>query len=88
MFLERYNPWGKTKRQQLESWNVLTFNPQKTDVDEHIDLFNTLGDMLPQKDEAKKEIFIDTMPTITQTHLIACKDWPDATKKARGRTHN
>ena len=41
MFLQRYNPWGK-KRDQLQSWNILTFDPQKTDVDEHIDLINML----------------------------------------------
>ena len=23
MFLQRYNPWGKTKKEQLQSWNVL-----------------------------------------------------------------
>ena len=28
MFLQRYNPWGKTKREQLQSWNILTFDPQ------------------------------------------------------------
>ena len=22
MFLQRYNPWGKTKRDQLQSWNI------------------------------------------------------------------
>ena len=48
MFLQRYNPWGKTKRDQLQSWNILTFDPQKTKVDEHIDLINTLGNMLCQ----------------------------------------
>ena len=37
MFLARYNPWQKTKREQLQSWNNLSFNQQKTDVDEHID---------------------------------------------------
>ena len=41
MFLQRYNPWGKTKQDQLKSWNILIFDPQKTDVDEHIDLINT-----------------------------------------------
>ena len=41
MFLQRYNPWGKTKREQLQSWNILSFNPKTTDVDEHIDLINT-----------------------------------------------
>ena len=55
MFLQRYNPWGKTKREQLQSWNILSFNPKTTDVDEHIDLINTLGDMVDQKEEAKKE---------------------------------
>ena len=55
MFLQRYNPWGKTKRDQLQSWNILTFHPQKIDVDEHIDLINTLGDMLGQTAESKME---------------------------------
>ena len=55
MFLQRYNPWGKTKQEQLESWNILTFDPQKMDVDEHVDLVNTLGNMLGQKDESKKD---------------------------------
>ena len=51
MFLQRYNPWGKTKKDQLQSWNILLFDPQKMDVDEHIDLINTLGDMLGQTEE-------------------------------------
>ena len=74
MFLHRYNPWGKTKCDQLQSWNILVFDPQKTDVDEHIDLINTLGDMLGQTAESKMEKFIDTMPIIIQTHLIAEKN--------------
>ena len=73
MFLQRYNPWGKTKQDQLQSWNILTFNPQKMDIDEHIDLINTLGDMLGQKEESKKDKFIDTMPAIIQMHLITEK---------------
>ena len=87
MFLQRYNPWEKTKRDQLQSWNILTFDPQKTDVDEHIDLINTLGDMLGQKDVAKMEKFIDTMPTIIQTHLITCENWDKTTKKVKGLEH-
>ena len=75
MFLQRYNPWGKMKREQLQSWNILSFNPKTTDVDEHIDLINTLDDMVNQKEEAKKEKFIETMPMMIQTHLITCKDW-------------
>ena len=87
MFLQRYNPWGKTKRKQLQSWNILSFDPKKTDVDEHIDLINTLGDMVGQKEEAKKEKFIETMPTMIQTHLIICKDWADVKDKAKSLEH-
>ena len=83
MFLQRYNPWGKTKRDQLQSWNILTFEPQKTDVDKHIDLINTLGDMLGQTAEAKMEKFVDTMPTIIQKHLTTCENWAKTTKKAK-----
>ena len=87
MFLQRYNPWGKTKREQLESWNILSFNPKKTDVDEHIDLINTLDDMIDQKEEAKMEKFIETMPTMIQTHLIICKDWAETKDKAKSLEH-
>ena len=83
MFLQRYNPWGKTKWNQLLSWNILTFDPQKTDVDEYIDLINTLGDMLGQTAKSKMEKFVDTMPTIIQTHLITCENWEKTTKKAK-----
>ena len=83
MFLQRYNPWGKTKRDQLQSWNLLIFDPQKTDVD----LINTLGDMLSQADKLKMEKFIDTMPTIIQTHLITYKTWAKTTKKAKELEH-
>ena len=87
MLLQRYNPWGKTKRDQLQSWDILIFDPQKTDVDEHIDLINTLGDMLGQRAESKMGKFIDTMPTIIQTHLITCKTWAKTTKKAKKLEH-
>ena len=87
MFLQRYNPWGKTKREQLQSWNILSFDPKKTDVDEHIDLINTLGDMVDQKEEAIKEKFIETMPTMIQTHLIMYNDWADIKDKAKSLKH-
>ena len=74
MFLQKYNPWGKTKRDQLQSWNIHTFDPQKMDIDEHIDLINTLGDMLGQKEEYKRGKFIHTMPTIIQMRLITEKN--------------
>ena len=87
MFLQKYNSWGKTKRDQLQSWNILTFDPQMTDVDENIDLINTLDDMLGQTAESKMEKFVDTMPTIIQTHLITCETWEKTTKKAKGLEH-
>ena len=87
MFLQRYNPWGKTKKEQLQSWNILSFDPKKTDVDEHIDLINTLGDMVDQKEEAKREKLIKTMPTMIQTHLIICKGWADVKEKAKSLKH-
>ena len=77
VFLQRYNPWGKTKREQLQLWNILSFDPKNTDIDKHIDLINTLGNMADQKEEAKMEKFEETMPTMIQMHLIICKDWAD-----------
>ena len=87
MFLQRYNPRGKTKWDQLQSWNILIFDPQKTDVGEHIDLINTLGDMLGQTEESKMGKFIDTMPTIIQTHLITYKTWAKTNKKVKESEH-
>ena len=87
MFLQRYNPWGKTKREQLQSWNILSFNPKTTDVDEHINLINTLGDMVDPKEEVKKEKFIETMLTMIQTHLIMCKDWAAVKDTAKSLEH-
>ena len=66
---------------------MLIFNPQKTDTDEHIDLINTLGDMLGQTAESKMEKFIDTMPTTIQTHLITEKTWEKTTDKAKELEH-
>ena len=31
MFLQRYNPWGKTKRDQLQSWNICSTISEKGD---------------------------------------------------------
>ena len=87
MFPARYHPWGNTKREQLQSWNNLSFDPQKTDIDEQIDLVLTLGDMLQQNEHAKMEKFIETMPTIIQTHLIIEPNWPDLIKKAKNLEH-
>ena len=66
---------------------ILSFDPKNTDVDEHIDLINTLGDMVDQKEEAKMEKFIETMPTMIQTHLITCKDWADIKDTAKSLEH-
>ena len=84
MFLQ-YNPWVKMKREQLQSCNILSFDPKKTDVDEHIDLINTLDDRVDQKEEAKMEM--ETMPTMIQTHLIICKDWAEKKDKAKSLEH-
>ena len=70
MFLARYNLWGKTKRDQLQLWNNLSFDSQKTDIDEQINLILTSVNMLNQDEQAKMDKFIETMPTIIQTHLI------------------
>ena len=83
MFLARYNSWGKTKREQLQLWNNLSFDPQKTDIDEQTDLVLTLGNMLQQEEYAKMETFIETMPTIIQSHLIIEPNREEATKKSR-----
>ena len=83
MFLARYNPWRKTKREQLQSWNNLSFDPQKSDIDKQINLVLTLGNMLQQDEQAKMEKFIETMPTIIHTHLIIAPNWEEVTRKVK-----
>ena len=70
---------GKKNREQLQLWDNLSFDPQKTDIDEQIDLI-TLGNMLQQDEHSKMEKFIETMPTIIQTHLIIEPNWAGVTK--------
>ena len=43
--------------------------------------------MVDQKEEAKKEKFIETIPMMIQTHLIICKDWADVKDKAKSKNH-
>ena len=43
--------------------------------------------MLDQTAESKMEKFVDTMPTIIQTHLITCKNWEKTVKKAKELEH-
>ena len=80
--------------QTLKIWRVLRrisyykYKEQfKTDVDEHINLINTLSDMLGQTAESKMEKFINTMPTIIQTHIITEKTWEKTTDKAKELEH-
>ena len=65
----------------------MSFDPQKTDIDEQIDLVATLGNMSQQDKQAKMEKFIETMPTIMQTHLIIEPNWADVTKKVKNPEH-
>ena len=83
----RHNPWGKTKREQSQLWNNLSFDPQKTDIDEKINLVLTLGNMLQQDEQAKMEKFRETMLIIIQMHLIIAPSWEEITKKARNLEH-
>ena len=85
--MAKYNPWGKTKREQLQSWNNLSFDPKKTDIDEQIDLVATLGNMLKRDKHTKMENFIETMSIIIQTHLIIEPNWAIVTKKAKNLEH-
>ena len=43
--------------------------------------------MLGQTAESKIEKFVDTIPTIIQTHLFTCENWEKTTKKAKELEH-
>ena len=78
---------GQDKKRTVTIVEHIILDPKNTDVDEHIDLINTLGDMVDQKEEAKMEKFIETMPTMIQTHLIICKDWAKVKDTAKSLKH-
>ena len=61
----------------------MSFDPQKTDIDEQIDLVLMLGNMLQHDKHAKMEKVTETMPTNIQTHLIIEPNWAKVTKKAK-----
>ena len=65
----------------------MSFDPQKTDFDEQIELVSILGNMLGQDEEAKMERFIETMTTIIQTHLIIEPNWKMVIKKVKNLKH-
>ena len=46
-----------------------------------------MGDIVDQKEEAKKEKFIETMHTMIQTHLITCKDWATVKDTVKSLKH-
>ena len=71
----------------MQLWNNLSFDSEKTDIDEQIDIVLTLGNMVQQDKHSKMEAFIETMPTITQTHLIIEPNWAEVTKKAKNLEH-
>ena len=77
----------KNEGEQLQSWNNLSIDPQKTDIDEQIYLVLTLGNMLQQDEHSKTEKFIETMPTIIQTLLIIEPNWAEVTKKPKNLEH-
>ena len=43
--------------------------------------------MVDQKEEAKKEKFTETMPTMIQTNLITCKDWATVKDTVKSLEH-
>ena len=71
----------------MQLLNNLSFEPQKTDINEKIDLVLTLGNMLQQDEHSKMEKFIETMTTIIQTHLIIEPNWAEVTEKAKHLDH-
>ena len=78
---------GQDKKENNYNHGIYYHLIPRLDVDEHNDLINTLGDMVDQKEEAKKEKFIETMPTMIQTHLITCKDWATVKDTTKSLEH-
>ena len=69
MFLQRYNPWGKTKREQLQSWNILSFHPKNTGVEEHIDV------EIPRFEEEPNGITAHSMPPVRRCGGVNLKQY-------------
>ena len=78
---------GKDKKVTVAIMDNLSFDPQKTDDNEQIDLVLNLGDMLGQDEHSIMEKFKETMSTIIETHLIIEPNWAKVTKKAKSLEH-
>ena len=78
---------GENKERPITIMEQFVFDLQKTDIDEQINLVLTLGNMLKQDEQAKMDKFIETMPTIIQTHLIIAPNWEEVTKKVKNLEH-
>ena len=71
---------GKNKERPIAIVEQFVLDPQKTDIDEKIDLVLTLGNMLKQDKQAKMDKFIETISTIIQFHLIIAPNWEEVTQ--------
>ena len=81
---QHYERFNQCIKFQTKSSNIKDPIVEAIELFEHIDLIRALGDTLGQTAKSK---FVDSMPTIIQTHPITCENWEKTTKKANELEH-
>ena len=83
-FLQWFNPWGNTRRQQQDAWNKLKFDMTKDNVDAFVVDMKMLASILGHNDEMIMEKFKDIFPDPNiEAALIAMDDFTAMQTKAK-----
>ena len=83
-FLERFNPWSDTRRQQQDAWNKFKFDITKDDVDTFIVDIKMLASISGHNEDAIMEKFKDIFPDPNiEAALIAMDDFAAMQAKAK-----
>ena len=83
-FLQRFNVWGDTRRQQQNCWNKLKFNMATDDVDIFVADMKTLASILGFADQVLADKFKDVFPDRNiEAALVAMDQLPEMVTKAK-----
>ena len=82
-FLTRFNKHGRTHKQQIKSWNKLTYTPGSEEIEKFAEEVKFLGKLLQMTDEQILVKFKESMPNNIEAQLININTWDDTFKLAK-----
>ena len=81
-FLKRFNEWGQTVKQHMNTWNNLRFDLNKHDMDIFTCQLQWLASILYMTEDQTLEKFKDVFDLNIAVHLIECATLDKAREKA------